>query len=119
MIFNYLKYISPVWYFNLTPKINHAYFPDEKTLDAAGISIEIDESFESHEAKSRDLAYRAFQLGFIQKDKIKEIPFDYWKPAEMPSVDEYRFLRKNFNPIWVLYVLAMRLQEAFAARLRR
>jgi len=34
---------------------------------------------------------------------------DIWQPVKLPVIDEYRFLRKNFSPFWVFYVMKLRL----------
>ncbi len=109
MIFNYLKYISPVWYFNLKPKVDFSYFPTYEQLNIAGIKLEYDDKYISDEAKNRDLAYRAFQLGYISIKKEASGGINIWKKTKLPRQDEFRFLRKNFNPLWVFYVLAIRL----------
>ena len=109
MIFKFLKYVSPVWYFNLKPKIDFNYFPDVKCLDDNGVTLELDSNFQSEEARQRDLAYRAFQLGFINRNEDGLAPGKIWETPNLPAVDEYRFLRKNFNPAWVIYVLIIRL----------
>ena len=108
MLFNHLKYVAPVWYFNLHPTADHAYFPTETELHEAGISILPDNDYVSNEAKERDLAYRAFQFGYIQRADTSEMGA-FWKLPKLPAVDEYRFLRKNFSMVWVVYVLLIRL----------
>src|SRR5690606_12480747 len=59
------------------------------------------------EARQRDLAWRAFQSGFISKDE--EPGLGVWEPILLPVIDEYRFIGKNFSKFWVLYVLVVRL----------
>lgn len=107
MIFNFLKYIKPIWYFNLKPTIDYSYFPKMETINKKGFQLEIDDEFTSEEAKNRDLAWRAFQCGFIapsEKDGL-----DVWEKTKLPIVDEYRFFRKNFHKAWVIYTLIIRL----------
>jgi glycosyltransferase involved in cell wall biosynthesis len=110
MIFNYLKYVSPVWYFNLKPTKDFIYFPSIEDLRKENFHLPFDESFLSEEGRKRDLAYRAFQLGFISKSSDNK-KSDLWKTPMLPPEDEYRFLRKNFNSIWSVYVLIVRLLE--------
>lgn len=50
MIFNFLKYLRPTWYFNLRPKVDYAYFPTEEILRKSGHAIEIDTGYKSKEA---------------------------------------------------------------------
>src|SRR5690606_27419015 len=107
MIFNFLKYIKPIWYFNLKPARDFTYFPTDAQLRAAGIDLEKDPFYKSAEARQRDLAWRAFQSGFISKEENAGL--DVWQSIQLPVVDEYRFLRKNYHSAWVVYVLLIRL----------
>ena len=107
MIFNFLKYVSPTWYFNLKPQIDHNYFPNSEDVKAAGYTIAPDPNYITEEARQRDVGYRAFQLGVIFQKKISNKTV--WSNQQFPVEDEYRFLRKNFSKIWVVYVLLIRL----------
>lgn len=108
MIFSYLKYVSPVWYFNLKPKVDHNYFPSKDELEEFDFKLEYDFQYETKEAQFRDLAYRAFQQGYISQKKSNENR-GFWDTPKLPACDEYRFLLKNFNKVWVLYVLFLRV----------
>ena len=108
MVFSYIKYLSPVWYFNLRSNKDWSYFPSSEQVKAAGLSLQVDTQYQSQAARERDLAYRAFQIGYINRDKERD-GLDIWEMASLPTCDEYRFLRKNFNPIWVLYTLVLRI----------
>lgn len=107
MIFNFLKYIKPIWYFHLKSTQDFCYFPTEYQLKSQGILLEIDNEYQSIEAQKRDLAWNAFQAGFISKNQENGIPF--WQKEKMPVIDEYRFLNKNFSKAWVFYVLGIRI----------
>lgn len=107
MIFQFLKYIKPTWYFHLQPQIDFAYFPTEEILKEAGINLKKDFSYKSSVAQQRDLAWRAFHLGYISKATQNGIKI--WNKTQIPVEDEYRFMRKNYHPIWSLYVLFFRL----------
>jgi glycosyltransferase involved in cell wall biosynthesis len=107
MIFNHLKYLKPIWYFNLKPKKAYCYFPSEKQLQEDGFYIEKDSNYKSKTAQIHDLSWYAFQSGFITNEKQNGV--DIWKNNKFPLEDEYRFLRKNFHSAWVLYVLLIRL----------
>ena len=108
MIFNFLKYLSPIWYFNLRPAKDHCYFPSPSQIQAMGEKFPFDKGFESKEAQERDLAYRAFQIGLIYMEE-GEAGIDVWSRIAIPIQDEYRFIRKNFNLAWGLYILMFRL----------
>ena len=107
MIFNFLKYTRPIWYYNLKPKKDYGYFPTEKQLHEAGIYLEKDTNYKSPTAQIHDLGWTAFQSGFIASDSQNGI--DVWQKNDFPIEDEYRFLRKNIHFAWVLYVLFIRL----------
>jgi len=108
VIFNHFKYISPVWYFNLRPKKDWRYFPTPEQITAAALPLQADETYLSPEAQKRDLAYRAFQIGYINRQE-EQPGLDIWEKQPLPTADEYRFLRKNFHPGWVLYTLLLRM----------
>ncbi len=107
MIFNFLKYIRPTWYFNLRPKQDYAYFPTAEILAKQGFSMERDLKYQSIAAQDRDLAWRAFQQGFINIEKASGL--EVWNTVHLPIIDEYRFFRKNFHKLWTVYVLIFRL----------
>jgi len=107
MIFNFLKHLRPVWYFNLRPSCDYAYFPTEEQLEDAGFKMKPDARYKCEEARKRDIAWRAFQKGFIAAGE--EQGLDVWQPVVLPIEDEYRFLRKNFHAAWVLYVYVFRM----------
>lgn len=107
MIFNHIKYLKPIWYFNLKPKKDYGYFPSEQQLHEAGFYLEQDINYTSKTAQLHDLSWTAFQSGFIANNE--ESGIDIWKYNNFPATDEYRFLRKNFHKAWVFYVLLIRL----------
>jgi glycosyltransferase involved in cell wall biosynthesis len=107
MIFNHLKYIKPIWYFNLKSKRDFCYFPKEEQLNENGFYLEKDINYKSKTSQLHDLSWNAFQSGFIAKKEQEGI--DIWKNNKFPIEDEYRFLNKNFHKAWVFYVLLIRL----------
>lgn len=107
MIFNFLKYVKPIWYFNLQPKVDNGYFLHKNQLEQLGFYQEYDTRYISNEAQIRDLAWCAFQSGVINKNYQSGI--SVWKNTQLPIHDEYLFLFKNFNKLWVLYVLIIRI----------
>lgn len=107
MIFNHLKYLKPIWYFNLKSQKDYCYFPTKLQLQKAGISLDYDLNYKSETAQLHDLGWTAFQSGFISN--VPENGIDVWRKSDFPAVDEYRFLKKNFHSAWVIYVLLIRL----------
>lgn len=107
MIFNHLKYIKPIWYYNLKPKRDYGYFPTEEQLHEAGVLLQKDERYKSPIAQIRDMSWTAFQSGFICDTQQSGI--DIWQNQTFPLEDEYRFLRKNIHQAWVMYILLIRI----------
>lgn len=107
MLFHFLQYLKPIWYFNLRPSIDFGYFPTERQLVDMGCMIPKDSRYKSDEARARDLGWTAFQQGIISNEN--KPGFDVWQKVKLPVHDEYVFLRKNFHWAWVCYVLALRI----------
>lgn len=107
MIFNFLTYLKPIWYFNRRPGKDWCYFPTRQQLQKVSLNLTEDTGYTSGLSRERDLAWTAFQSGFISTNG--DIGIDVWKQTSLPVEDEYRFLKKNFHPGWVLYVLILRL----------
>jgi glycosyltransferase involved in cell wall biosynthesis len=106
MLFSFLQYVSPIWYFNLTPKSNRAIFDID--LDQLAVAeqqlLTVDHDYETVAGRQHDLVYQALQKGFIEKTTHTE------SLNISPSIyDNYRFLRKYFHPAWSYYVLFKRL----------
>jgi glycosyltransferase involved in cell wall biosynthesis len=104
MLFNSLKYLRPIWYFNLRSKKDWGYFP---TAEQIKHLFKPDNQYLSEEGKERDLAFTAFQSGYINKNYTSGL--NIWEKVKIPVIDEYRFLRKNYHSVWVVYVLLLRL----------
>ena len=108
-LFSFLRYVSPIWYFNLCSKGNVLYFPDIAVLSAEDLSlIQDDTGFQSHAARRADQGWQAWCKGIMMPDEVSS-----GEPEELldriPLHDEYRFVRKYFHPLWVVYVLMLRL----------
>lgn len=109
MVFQFLKYLQPIWYFNRRPDLDFAYFPTYDQLEKAGIAIAEDRNYQHPQARQRDHAWTAFQSGFIHRNSHDKNGLDVWQTIVFPIEDEYRFLRKNVHPVWVFYVFMLRL----------
>lgn len=110
MLFEFQKYISPIWCFHLKPDSDHApYYVDVDTLSADEQQlIDCDDSYSSDTARKKDASYQALVCGIIRDDSEKELE-NAWKQPEKKPVDNYRFLRRFFSPYWSFYVLVFRL----------
>jgi glycosyltransferase involved in cell wall biosynthesis len=133
MLFDYLKYINPVWYFNIHSECQTvSYFLDysKLTTDEQNM-IEIDQGYQTDQGRIGDAAYQAWQKGILKFDTGDSIfssgvisaPF-YHKTMELfkgcsirfsdkPIVtdlnDNYRFIRRFFNPGICWYIFLIRL----------
>ena len=106
-MFDFLKYIQPLWYYRLAfQSANNAelitLFDDnfEKLFE--------DNRYSSVEAKNMDRAYRALQLGIIpgrQVSNSKKVTFN----TVLHRYDNYKFVAKYFGKAKLVYVLVLRI----------
>src|SRR5690606_15386755 len=54
-------------------------------------------------ARQYDLSWQAVNKGYIGNSEV------YSSFQKIPLIDEYRFIRKYFHPVWVFYVLMLRI----------
>jgi glycosyltransferase involved in cell wall biosynthesis len=107
MIFNFYKYLKPLWYFNLKPSKDFCYFPTMEQLKEELHHFTVDSNYKSKIAQERDVAWTAFQEGFIISERKEGM--NIWEETTIPIHDEYVFLRKNFHKAWVYYVFVIRI----------
>lgn len=104
MLFTFLRYLHPTHYFQLFRKDGTSIFPVVSALPTeVQEQVPADTNFISEIAVEYDRSWRAIGKGYIGSVKT------YTSFNEIPLVDEYRFLRKHFHPVWVFYVLMFRL----------
>lgn len=104
MPFRFLKYIQSTNYFALSIGKNYTVFPVVNTLSETIKSyLKEDNKFKSDNAKAYDLSWQAVQLGYIGNAKT----YKYFE--QLPLEDEYLFIKKYYNPVWVFYILILRL----------
>ena len=104
MLFSFLKYLQPTHYFQLYKKDGSSIFPITERLPKEIIAqLESDSNYKSKQAADYDLSWQAINKGYIGDVET------YSSFAELPLDDEYRFLKKYFHPIWVFYVLGLRI----------
>ncbi|WP_010663973.1 glycosyltransferase family 2 protein [Marinilabilia salmonicolor] len=105
LIFPYIKYIKPSWYFNLNGTRSYPLWVNYDLLDlSVKKNIDFDEGYSSREAALRDAAYQALCKGVISNDERLSL-----KQFDKVSLDDnYRFVRKYFNKYWALVILVIR-----------
>lgn len=133
MLFSFLKYISPTWYFNLIPQGQSTpYFVDYRKLIKEEQSLLIiDDGYKTQLGKLADAAYQAWQKGIKKNDPGLSIyssgvisrSASYRminlfgdcnvsvsdEPVVTDINDNYRFMRRFFNPGISWYILLVRL----------
>ncbi|CAN5522129.1 hypothetical protein BH23BAC1_BH23BAC1_15630 [soil metagenome] len=110
MPFLFLKYIQPTWYFNLKPfKGVIPYWVDYRKLppDLKPL-IEFDAKYRTEEARLVDASFQAWHKGIIISDPSIDLPITQL-PIKATIEDNYRFIRKYFNKVWVYYCLVLRI----------
>lgn len=104
MLFSFLKYLQPTHYFQLYRNDGRSIFPiAEKLPNKILDQLEVDTTFKSNRAQQYDLSWQAVNKGYIGAVE----PYSTFELV--PINDEYRFARKYFHPVWVFYVLVLRL----------
>lgn len=103
-MFHFLKYLQPTSYFRLKRKQKGTIYPIIEQIDASLLSrVPRDLSFKSTLAQDYDQSWRLIQKGYVGNVDT------YQNFHRLPIEDEYRFIKKNFHSVWVLYVLFVRL----------
>lgn len=107
-MFTFIKYISPSWYYNLDAPGSQRYWANFNLLSSDDQALIAEPScYSSRETVLLDMAYQAWLKG-IMVDKNQGLDVENIYPC---LKDEYRFLRRHFNPVWGIFVLLIRLFE--------
>jgi glycosyltransferase involved in cell wall biosynthesis len=108
MLFKFLKYINPIWYYLLETKNKTNYFVNFSDLsDSDQIKVELDKHYESKNGSIRDFAFQAWSSGLISTSETSI--FD--KTNEPTISDNYRFVKKFYHPAWSFFILILRILE--------
>ncbi|MFD1014597.1 glycosyltransferase family 2 protein [Winogradskyella rapida] len=104
MPFQFLTYLQPTHYFRLFNASGASAYPIVSELPKTVLdTLTVDGHYHSETARAYDLSWQAIQAGYIG-----DIPC-YTAFEAVSLFDNYYFIRKQFHPAWVLYVLLMRL----------
>jgi glycosyltransferase involved in cell wall biosynthesis len=107
VLFRFLSYVTPTWYFQLRPTHDPGYFLSERAVQTLQEKYPRDSGYESATAQHHDVCWRAFQSGNIPHNY--DVSYDAWNVKTIPISDEYRFIRKYFNPLWSWFILCFRV----------
>lgn len=104
MLFQLLKYLQPTHYFQIYNKDGRSVYPIVSKLpEEIYEQLQPETGFKSDKAREYDLSWQALNKGYVGDVGT------YTSFEEVPLIDEYCFLRKYFHPMWVFYVLVLRI----------
>ncbi len=106
-MFDFIKYIQPLWYYRLASRMPHAVLLDKEELDKL---VEAGSIFRGNYIKGEsvylDLAYQALQKGYIPNQSEKP---SFQNGMVEDVADNYRFIFRHFGRAKALYVLFWRI----------
>ncbi len=112
MMFPIVKYIQPIWYFNLLPKADvfptYVHHPNANRIEDETICS--DPTYETDRAKHLDMGYRYWWKGgmnTIDGKGLQQFNDDFQTPLTLK--DQYIFIRKHWKSQWASYVFCRRL----------
>ena len=100
-MFESLNLIKPIWYFHL-PSREQTSWPDPALVDSTN---NLDIKYDSHKSAVLEGSFLMLMKGWLPKeDGSGQLSFS--KMIYKPSInDEFRFIRKHFNPGWSIVFL--------------
>ena len=104
-MFASLKFIKPLWYFHLDCGEN-VIWPESRNIIPPQL---LDSDYESIQSTASEASYIALMNGYIQVSPNKECLAKDSVNYNHSPYDEFRFLRKFFNPFWSLGYLIYRI----------
>lgn len=111
MIFSFIKYTQPSWYFNIVPKVNQfstCYYHPQWLPLPNDAEIVTDNLYETEAARNADIGYIAWNKGYFltaDKEAIEKINL-----LTKPTIrDEYRFLFKYWGIQWATLTFIRRI----------
>lgn len=110
-LFPFLKYIKPIWYYNLVSAARAPYWSDyDKLTEQEQALIDFDHSFSSLPVSRLDAAYQAWHKGIVTDDVSHCLNIE---GVDVSVKDQYRFVRKYFNPFFCIYIFIFRLLSLY------
>lgn len=102
-----LKYLDPLWYFNLkSEKKAGFYFPDYRKLSPEEkLLIDFDPHYKA--LSLQDAAFQALKRGMLST--YPSASLDPSDANNIPLSDHYRFVRKYYHSGWSLYFFFIRI----------
>ncbi len=130
MLFSFLRYIAPTWYYNISSEqsSNHNYFLDYQSLSPSlQVILDIDKGYRSEAATLCDAAYQILKKGIMADDALplkietqnkqsRSIKLFADCMMDINSdvfiidvVDNYRFVKRFFHPSHLYRIFFNRL----------
>jgi glycosyltransferase involved in cell wall biosynthesis len=113
MLFERLKYILPVWYYNLIPGKKIPYFVDIYKIKNSLLNEKVDKTYKSREFALVDKAYELFRSGYISTNEEEALRTE---SSLFPVEDEYGFIKKHFGKLYTYYIFILRVFSGSAIR---
>lgn len=106
---DFIKYISPSWYFNKKSEIKIPYFVDYTLLEPSEIeNCDIYLEYSNKSAQKIDVAYQLWRQGYISNDSDK---FLIWNEKDVSLKDKYVFINRFYKKHRSFLVLFFRILE--------
>lgn len=107
MLFEFVKYIMPTWYYQMKSQGNVTYWADVDTLPSYfGKNLDFHSNYKSANGMKYDASYQLFHMGHLDDNSERGL-----KNIETITdvSDNYLFVRRFFSSSWSVYVLIIRL----------
>ena len=104
-MFESLKFLKPIWYFHLECGEN-VIWPEPRNIIPSQL---LDSDYDSIQSTDSEASYIALMNGHIRVSPNKEYLSKDFVNYKHSPYDEFRFLRKFFNPFWSLGYLIYRI----------
>ncbi len=104
-MFASLKFIKPLWYFHLNCGKN-VIWPEARHIIPSQL---FDSDYEDVQSVASEASYIAIMNGYIHSNIKRECLTKDFVEYKHSPYDEFRFVRKFFNPIWSIGYLIYRI----------
>ncbi len=106
---DFIKFISPSWYFNKNIKYSIPYFVDYTFLKESEFEhCDFFVGYSNDIAKKMDIAFQLWTQGYITTDSSKKL---FWVQSDFKLKDKYIFISRFYKKHWTLVVLFLRILE--------
>lgn len=107
MLFEFYKYIEPLWYYNRPCEYKIPYWIDYRKIpDIDKELVEPIEEYSDEQSRIADAALQLFKVGYISQNS----DFALAQNGTVVNVaDNYLFVGRFFGRNWLLYILIVRL----------